>query len=53
MIMAANTQESQEHNYNNYESCVYSNNIAIKHALIMSNIAIGLLANPKETREVK
>ncbi len=28
--MAANKQESQEHNNNNYELCVDSNNIAKK-----------------------
>jgi hypothetical protein len=38
--MAANTQESQEHNNHNYELCVDSNNIAKKGALIMSNIDI-------------
>ncbi len=27
LVMAANTQESQEHNNNNYESCVDSNDI--------------------------
>jgi hypothetical protein len=40
MVMAANTQESQEHNNNNYESCVDSNSIAKKGALIMPNIDI-------------
>ncbi len=39
-VMAANTQESQEHNNNNYESCVDSNNIAKKGASIMPNIDI-------------
>jgi hypothetical protein len=38
--MAANTQESQEHNSNIYELCVDSNNIAKKGALIMPNIDI-------------
>jgi hypothetical protein len=38
--MAANTQESQEHNNNNYELCVDSNNIAKKGELIMPNIDI-------------
>jgi hypothetical protein len=28
LVMAANTQESQEHNNNNYELCVDSNDIA-------------------------
>jgi hypothetical protein len=40
MVMAANTQESQEHNNNNYESCVDSNDIAKKGASIMPNIDI-------------
>jgi hypothetical protein len=40
LVMAANTQESQECNNNNYESCVDSNNIARKGALIMPNIDI-------------
>jgi hypothetical protein len=30
LVMAANTQESQEYNNNNYELCVDSNNIAKK-----------------------
>jgi hypothetical protein len=30
LVMAANTQESQEHNNNNYELCVDSNDIAKK-----------------------
>jgi hypothetical protein len=30
LVMAANTQESQEHNSNNYESCVESKDIAKK-----------------------
>jgi hypothetical protein len=30
LVMAANTQESQEHSNNNYELCVDSNNIAKK-----------------------
>jgi hypothetical protein len=38
LVMAANKQESQEHNINNYELCVESNNIAKKGALIMPNI---------------
>jgi hypothetical protein len=29
-VMASNTQESQEHNNNNYELCVDSNNILKK-----------------------
>ncbi len=40
LVMAANTQESQKHNNNNYELCVDSNNIAKKGALIMPNIDI-------------
>jgi hypothetical protein len=32
LVMAANTQESQEHNNKNYELCVDSNNIANKGA---------------------
>jgi hypothetical protein len=39
-VMAANTQESQEHNNINYELCVDSNNIAKNGALIMPNIDI-------------
>ncbi len=27
LVMASNTQESQEHNNNNYELCVDSNNV--------------------------
>ncbi len=38
--MVANTQESQEHNNNDYELCVDSNDIAKKGALIMPNIDI-------------
>ncbi len=30
LVMAANTQESQDHNNNKYELCVDSNNIAKK-----------------------
>ncbi len=30
LVMAANTQESHEHNNNNYELCVDSNDIAKK-----------------------
>jgi hypothetical protein len=30
LMMAANTQESQEHNNNNYELCIDSNDIAKK-----------------------
>jgi hypothetical protein len=30
LVMAANTQESQKHNNNKYESCVDSNDIAKK-----------------------
>ncbi len=40
LVMAANTQESQEHNNNNYELCVESNNIAKKGALKMPKIDI-------------
>ncbi len=40
LVMAANTQESQEHNNNNYELCVDSNRIAKKGAFIMPNIGI-------------
>jgi hypothetical protein len=40
LVMAANAQESQEHNNNNYELCVDSNNIAKEGALIMPNIDI-------------
>ncbi len=40
LVMAANTQDSQEHNNNNYELCVDSNNIAKKGPLIMPNIDI-------------
>jgi hypothetical protein len=39
-VLAANTQESQEHNNNNYELCVDSKDIAKKVALIMPNIDI-------------
>jgi hypothetical protein len=35
LVTAANMQESQEHNNNNYELCVDSNDIAKKGALIM------------------
>jgi hypothetical protein len=38
LVMAASTQEFQEHNNNNYELCVDSNNIAKKGELIMPNI---------------
>jgi hypothetical protein len=38
--MAANTQESQEHNSNNYELCVDSNDIAKKGELIVPTIDI-------------
>ncbi len=38
--MAANRQDSQEHNNNNYELCFDSNDIAKKSALIMPNIEI-------------
>jgi hypothetical protein len=38
--MAANTQESQEHNNNNYEFFVDSNDIAKTGDLIMPNILI-------------
>ena len=40
LVIAENTQESQEHNNNNYELCVDNNNIAKKGALIMPNIDI-------------
>ncbi len=40
LVMAANTQKCQEHNKNNYELCVDSNDIAKKGALIMPNINI-------------
>jgi hypothetical protein len=40
LVMAANTQELQEHNNNNYELCVDSNDIPKKGALIMPNIDI-------------
>ena len=40
LVMAANTQESQENNNNNYESCVDSNDIVKKGAFIMRNIDI-------------
>jgi hypothetical protein len=40
LVMVANTQESQEHNNNDYELCVDSNDIAKKGALIMPNIDI-------------
>ncbi len=33
LVMAANTQKSQEHNNNNYELCVDSNNIAKKRCI--------------------
>jgi hypothetical protein len=38
--MAANTQDSQEHNNNNYELCIDSNNIAKQGESIMPNIDI-------------
>jgi hypothetical protein len=38
--MAANAQESQEHNNNNYESCDNSKDITKKSALVMPNIDI-------------
>jgi hypothetical protein len=40
LVMAANTQESQEHNNNNYELCVDSNDIVKNGALIMPYIDI-------------
>jgi hypothetical protein len=40
LVIADNTQESQEHNTNNYELCADSNDIAKKGALIMPNIDI-------------
>jgi hypothetical protein len=33
LVMSSNTQESQEHNNNNYELCVDSNNISKKVTL--------------------
>ncbi len=39
-VMAANTQESQEHNNNNYELCLDSNDIVKKGPLIMPSIDI-------------
>jgi hypothetical protein len=39
-VMAANTQESQEHNNNTYELCVDSKDIAKQGEIIMSNIDI-------------
>jgi hypothetical protein len=40
LVMASNTQESQEHNNNNYELCVDSNNISKKGEFKMPNIEI-------------
>jgi hypothetical protein len=40
LMMAANTQKSQEHNNNNNELCVDSKDIAKKGELIMPNIDI-------------
>jgi hypothetical protein len=40
LVMASNTQVTQEHNNNNYELCVDSNDIAKKGALIMPKIDI-------------
>jgi hypothetical protein len=40
LVMAANTNGSQENNNNNNETCVDGNNIAKKGALIMPNIDI-------------
>ncbi len=40
LLNAANRQESQEHNNNNYELCVDRNDIAKKGAFIMPNIDI-------------
>jgi hypothetical protein len=40
LVMVANTNESQEINNNNYDSCVDSSDIAKKGALIMTNIDI-------------
>jgi hypothetical protein len=45
--MAANTQESQEHNNNTYELCVDSNNIAKKGALKIPNIDIKKLCRTR------
>ncbi len=39
-VMAANTQESQDHNNNNYELCIDSSDIAKNSPLIMTNIYI-------------
>jgi hypothetical protein len=40
LVIASNTQESQEHNNNNYELCVDSNNISKKGEFKMPNIVI-------------
>ncbi len=40
LVMASNTQESQEHNKNNYELCVDSNNTSKKGEFKMPNIDI-------------
>jgi hypothetical protein len=45
LVMAANTQESQKHNTNNYELLVDSNDIAKRGALIMPNIYIEITHN--------
>jgi hypothetical protein len=39
-VMASNTQESQEHNNNNYELCVDSNDISKKGEFKMPNVDI-------------
>ncbi len=40
LVMAANTNGSQENNKNNHESCVDGTDIAKKGAVIMPNIDI-------------
>ncbi len=40
LVMASNTQESQEHNNNNYELCVASNDMSKKGEFKMLNIDI-------------
>ena len=44
-MIVANTNESQEINNNNYESCVDSNDIAKKGALTMPKIDIEMQLN--------
>jgi hypothetical protein len=41
-VMAVNTQEFQEHNNNNYELCVDSNDIAKKGPLIMPTLILNI-----------